>query len=450
MIEPAARTPADEAGERAVPSDASARAASSTYAAYTVAFLALIGSFNYLDRIILGLALPLIKAQMHVSDTVLGLVSGFAFALFYSLLGLPLAWLAERWSRRNIIAIGFAFWSLMTALTGFVANVWQLGVARFLMGAGEACGLAPSNSMVSDLYREARRPLALAVLGIAGSIAYIAFYPAIGWVGARYGWRAMFAVCGLPGAVLAVLFFFTVREPTRGATEARRISLDVDSLATMLRFLLRSRAYVLLLVGATFMGACAYASGVWNPTFLVRVHHLSVAAAAASLGPVQGLFGGAGVLLGGVLTDVLGRRDERWRLGVPALACLLVAPAEALFLLGTGRLAWMTGLAGTALLVFLHQAPVFAVAMSLSKVRMRAVAISAMALCASLLGQGFGPLLVGMLDDRLRPALGESAVRYSLLLVAAFAIAGGLAFAAAVPFFERDRARAAASATASG
>ena len=446
MIRPGPRAPEDAGRpDTVVSAGAGARPEWTPYAVYTLGFLTLISSFNYLDRGLLGLALPLIKAQMRVSDTVLGLVSGLAFALFYSLLGLPIAWLAERWSRRNIIAIGFAFWSAMTALTALVANIWQLGLMRFLMGAGEACGLAPSNSMVSDLYRESRRPLALGILGIASSIAYIAFYPIIGWVGQTHGWRAMFAVCGVPGAVLAAGFLLTVREPVRGAAEARRPSLHVDSLAAMVRFLLGSRAYLLMLAGAMFMGASAYAGGTWNATFLVRVHHLSLLDVAASLGPMQGLFGGAGILLGGLLTDLLGRRDERWRLRVPAIACLLAGPSEALFLLGGSRLAWMTGFALTSLLTLVHQAPVFAVAMSVSKVRMRAVAVSMMVLVASLLGQIIGPLLVGMLDDRLHAVFGDSAVRYSLLLVAACAVAGGLAFAAAVRFFERDRRRAAAA-----
>src|SRR5688572_12636921 len=151
--------------------------------AYSLGFLTLISAFNYLDRALLGLALPSIKAEMAVSDTALGLVSGLAFLLFYSLLGVPIAWLADRWNRRNIIAIGFAFWSLMTLLTGWVANIWQLALARFLMGAGEACGLAPSNSMISDLFRRERRPLALSIFGAAASIAFILFFPIVGAVG---------------------------------------------------------------------------------------------------------------------------------------------------------------------------------------------------------------------------------------------------------------------------
>lgn len=129
-------------------------------AAYSLGFLTLISAFNYFDRSLLGLAMPQIKAEMGVSDTVLGLVSGLAFVLFYSVMGVPIAWAADRWNRRNIVAAGLAFWSLMTLATGWVTNIWQLTIARFLMGAGEACGVAPSNAMTADLFRPERRPMA--------------------------------------------------------------------------------------------------------------------------------------------------------------------------------------------------------------------------------------------------------------------------------------------------
>jgi MFS family permease len=188
-------------------------------AVFSLGFLTLISTFNYLDRSLLGLALPAIKLEMQVSDTVLGLVSGLAFVLFYSIMGIPIAWAADRWNRRNIIGIGFAFWSLMTLVTGWVSNIWQLTVARFLMGAGEACGIAPSNSIISDLFRSERRTLAFAIFTTAVSISSIGFFPVLGWVGQAYGWRQMFVVAGLPGLVLAGLFVFTVKEPQRGAAE---------------------------------------------------------------------------------------------------------------------------------------------------------------------------------------------------------------------------------------
>lgn len=428
-------------GARAAP--ACERRGRRAYAAYTLGFLTLISAFNYLDRAVLGLALPLIKREMLVSDAALGLASGLAFALFYSLLGVPIAWLADRWSRRNIIAIGFAFWSVMTALTGFVGNVWQLAGARFLMGAGEACGVAPSNALVSELYPQARRALALAILGTASSLAYIFFYPLIGWIGQHHGWRSMFMVSGVPGLVLAGAFALTVREPPRIPREARRAP-DMASLRGTIRFLLGARTYLLILLGSTFMGASVYAGSTWNATFLARVHHLRLAEVAASIGPLQGLCGGAGILLGGFLTDTLGRRDERWLLRLPAIACLAAAPAEVLFLLGGGRLAWMIGFALMSFFALAHQAPIFAAAMSAARVRMRAVAISMLVLVSGLLGQIAGPLLVGLLDDRLHAAFGDSAVRYSLLFVAVCLVGASFAFFSAIGHFVRDRQRAAA------
>ena len=412
-------------------------------AIHALAFLTLISAFNYLDRAVLGLALPLIKHEMRVSDTALGLTSGLAFALFYSLLGLPLAWLADRWSRRNVIAIGFAFWSAMTALTGFVANIWQLAVTRFLMGAGEACGVAPSSSMISTLFREQRRSLALAVFGMASSLAYLLFYPLIGWIGQRYGWRGMFVASGLPGFGLALVFFLTVKEPARSLPQENEPPQRVASLSESIRFLLASRTYLLMLAGSTFMGASVYAGSTWNVTYLTRVHHLSLAEVAASIGPMQGLCGGAGILLGGFLSDALSRRDQRWLMGVPAIVCLLAAPAEVLFLLGGTRAAWMTGFGLMSFFALAHQAPLFAAAMSTARVRMRAVAISMLVLASGLLGQIAGPLLIGVLDDRLHTALGDSAVRYSLLLVA-FCLAGAsFSFFAAMGSFAQDRRRAA-------
>ena len=416
-----------------------------TFAAvYTLGFLTLISTFNYLDRTILGLALPAIKAEMNISDTMLGLVSGLAFVAFYSVLGIPIAWLADRYSRRNIIAIGLAFWSAMTLLTGFVANVWQLAGARFLMGAGEACGLAPSNSMISDLVRPARRPLAMSIFGMAFSIASIVFYPIVGWIGQHHGWRAMFISAGVPGLILA-LAFLTVKEPARGAAERsnQRSAFEPASLAQTLRFLFDSRAFLFILLGSTFMGANTFAAGIWTPTFLMRVHHFNLAQVGATIGPVRGFLGAAGVLAGGILTDRLGQRDPSWRLRAPAIACIALGPAEALFLLTDPKLLWMTGLALTSFLMLLHMGPVFAVVLNVTHVRMRAIASAIMALCATLLGQAVGPLLVGFLNDLLTPSLADDAVRYSLLINTITAIGAGVAFLAALPHLERDAARVA-------
>jgi MFS family permease len=409
---------------------------------YSLGFLTLISAFNYLDRSLLGLALPAIKAEMAVSDTALGLVSGLAFVLFYSLLGVPIAWLADRWNRRNIIAVGFAFWSLMTLLTGWVANIWQLAAARFLMGAGEACGLAPSNSMISDLFRRERRALALSIFGTASSFAFLVFFPILGEIGERYGWRQMFIVAGVPGIVLALIFYLTVREPERTGTvsEAELLRLrDPRSLFADLAFLFRSPAYLYLLAASTFMGLNVFATSVWTPTFLQRVHELSMGSIASIIGPIRGICGLAGVLIGGFVIDRLMRRSPHWRVTLPALACLLLAPVEVVFLLADERWIWMAAFAASAFLTLIHQGPLFALVMEVATPRMRALAIATLVLFGGLLGQAAGPLVVGMANDALASTVGVTAIRYSMLVIAATALLAGIMILLSGRHLERGR-----------
>jgi len=405
------------------------------YSIYTLCFLSLISAFNFTDRSILALALPAIKGEMHLSDTVLGLVYGSAFAIFYAIFGIPVAWVADHGNRRRIIALGFAFWSVMTALTGVVSNVWQLAASRFLMGCGEACCVPPAHSIIADLFRKDSRALAMSVFGTAYAVANAVFFPLAGWVSNDFGWRTMFVVAGIPGVLLALLFFVSVREPERVVTSAAERDLAQPSLADTLRFLAGSRTYLLLLVGSAFMGANIYATSAWFPTFLSRVQGLSLLQVASLIGPLRGIVGALGILAGGWLADRLGRRDVRWRIWVPAVGCLLLGPAEVLFLLGDRRGLWIAGLALVSLLTLVHQGPIFAAAMSVAQPRMRAVASSVIVFSAAVIGQVVGPLLVGALNDRLTASFGAGAIRYSLLVVAVCSLAAGVAFlcAARVP-----------------
>jgi MFS family permease len=412
-------------------------------ALYTLGFLTLISNFNYLDRSLLGLALPLIKAEMRVSDTVLGLVTGFAFVFFYSILGVPIAWAADRFSRRNIIAIGFAVWSLMTMLSGFCANIWQIAATRLVMGAGEAAGPAPSNAMIADLFRPARRPLALSIYWLAFPIGSLTIFPILGWVAEVHGWRAMFIAAGIPGMILAVVFALTVREPPRGGTDAAA-GKDTPAKAGMLEsvlYLLRSPSYLLMGGCAACMGANLYAASSWSAVFLSRVHHMSVAQIAATTGPIRGVVSAICIFGSGLLIDRLGRRDLNWRLYVPAIACLLAAPAEILFLLGKSDAAWMIGLGLSSGFVLVHQAPVFALGMSVAPARMRTMASALFLFCSAMIGQALGPLLVGALNDHLAPVYGEQAIRYSLLINAVTAVIGGLLLLAARHWLAADIAR---------
>ena len=396
---------------------------------WTLGFLTLISMFNFLDRSLLGLVLPLIKTDLQLSDTALGLISGLAFALFNSLLGVPIASLADRSNRRNIVSIGFAFWSLMTALTGWVSTGWQLAACRFLMGAGEAAGSAPSQAIIAAKFSEAKRPLAISIFTASTAMSSLLFMPIAGWVASTYGWRAAFHVSGAVGLVLAAVFFLTVREPPRAQTAA-----DKPASVPLLKAigtLVAVPAYRWLLVGAAFMGGALYGMATWLTAMLVRVHSLSIVEVASVVTPLGGIAGLIGIVGTGLLADRLGRRDPRWRLWVPALICFVCVPGYVAFLLGDQWPVWVAGLGVVFALQGAYQGPAYAACLSLAPEGMRAVSISVPVLCSGLGGQVFGPLVIGMLNDALAGSYGEEGIRYSLLVAALCTLVGGLCFLAA-------------------
>lgn len=407
---------------------------------YALIVLTLVSTLNYFDRSVLSLVLPLIKKEFAVSDTTLGIVTGLI--AIYAILGVPIAWLAERWSRRNIIAIGLAFWSAMTAATGFVGSIGQLGVTRFLMAVGESGGLAPSQSLLSDLFSKRRRPLVLSILSTASSIALLVYSPIAGWIAAHYGWRAVFLAAGAPGMVVAVVLFFTIREPKKPkgpSADAQKVAPLGEALA----FLFGSKAYLLCLLGTTIMGVYLYGISAWDATLLVRVRHLTVPQIATWFQPTRGLVSAIGIVVGGLLSSRLERLDERWRCWIPGIACLALAPFQFIYLFGGSMPVWVTGYVVAALFSIMHQGPIYAVYVGVAKTRMRAVAVSVALLGATVMGQFGGPILIGWLNDTMHAHFGEEAIRYSMLVVMACAFLGGLCYLAAGRYLVADTQRAA-------
>jgi MFS family permease len=392
---------------------------------WSLGFLTVISTFNYLDRSLLGLLLPLIKADLDLSDTALGLISGLAFALFYSVLSIPIAGYADRFSRRNIIAIGFGFWSFMTAMTGYVTNGLQMAFCRFLMGAGEAAGLAPSQSMISDKISTQRRPLALAIFSTASAIDSICFLPLAAWIAGTHGWRFTFHLAGFCGLIMAGLFFLTVKEPARksGPKVIEKVPLW-EAFTT----LWRSPAYRVMMAGVSFMGGSLYAAGTWTTALLTRVHGLTVTEVGVYVTPIRGVVGIVGIVACGWLADRLGRIDGRWRYRVPAIASIILTPAYVAFLLSDVPAIWVTGMLVTAGLYSAFQGPTFAATIALSPDRIKTVAVAINIFFTGLIGQIIGPLMVGVLNDYLAPSYGDLAIRYSMLTVAACTLLGGLCF----------------------
>jgi predicted MFS family arabinose efflux permease len=282
--------------------------------------------------------------------------------------------------------------------------------------------------MIADLFPASRRPLALALYGTAATIAYALLFPLAGWIAENYGWRAMFMAAGVPGLALAIAFYLTVPEPERHTPPPARTLSPSGSMMRDLKALFANRCFVWIFAGVTFMGANVWATGAWTPTFFGRVHGLGMTEAAAIIGPSRGVLGAAGILAGGFIVDRLRREHIRWRVGIPALACAAVGPAEALFLLGDSTEAWFAGFALASFFTLIHQGPIYAAVVNIVEARRRALAIAVVLLGASLVGNIIGPSGVGILNDILAPRFGDTAIRYSLMLIAVSPVIAAVCF----------------------
>ncbi len=383
---------------------------------YTLGVLVVVYTFNFIDRQILSILIEPIKADLGVSDFGMGLLSGTAFAIFYATLGMPLALIADRWNRRNLIGLSLAVWSGMTALSGLAMNFWQLAVARIGVGIGEA-GCSPSaHSMLADLYPAKERATALGIysLGIPFGVMFGLF--AGGAIADAFGWRQAFFIVGIPGLVLSVIVFLTVKEPPRGHADGHShdSSESHASILEVFRFLLARRAFVHMAAGGGLTAFVGYGLITWAPTFFVRSHDMSLTEAGFWLGLVLGIPGGLGIVAGGWLSDRFGARDARWYLWVVAVALAVVVPiGAAAFLVD----AWWLSLILLCVPVMLgnfYQGTTFAQTQGIAPVRMRAVAAAILLFLLNFIGFVFGPPAVGILSDVLAGSFGQDALRYSL------------------------------------
>jgi len=406
---------------------------------YVLGLLTIVYGLNFVDRTIFNVLIEPIKKEFALSDTTMGLLAGFGFVLFYSVLGIPIARLADRLSRRNIVAAAFAFWSAMTCLCGMASNVTTLALARVGVGIGESAGTPASQSLIADLYTKNERPRALGIYAVGTYLGVFLGYFIGGYVNQHYGWRAAFYAAGLPGLVLALVLWLTVSEPRRGAMAE---TFKPEPLGATLRFLLLQPTFVIVLVGFCLTTFTNYATSVWIPPFLARVHHLSSSEIGTYAGTFKGLAGMAGTLVGGIVVARMSRNDDRWKLWAPAIMSALAAPVFAICMLTQSFAVMITALALTSFLLGFHLGPIFAIAQTVARPSMRALASAMTLLTATCFGQGVGPLTVGLLNDALQPSYGADAVRYSLLSAAATTVLGALLFVWAARFIRADIARA--------
>lgn len=417
--------------------------ASKTAAVYALVMLTLIYSLNFLDRTVITILIDPIKHDYHLSDKVMGFISGFGFVIMYSILAAPVARWADRGNRRSIITWGLVLWSGMTALAGVARNAVQLTLSRFGVGIGEAAGTAPSASMISDLFRGEQRATAMSVYQLGPVIGGFLGAFIGGWVNQYYGWHHAFLVAGIPGLIVAVIFRLTVKEPARGSSEQKKVSTLQQNLGETFRFMWRQRCYMLILVGFCFTTFTQFGFGTWAAPFLGRIHHLNTAQIGTYIGTVRALAGLVGTLGGGYLSDWAATHwNMRWKIYVSGICSILAFPGVLLFVFSQSLFWCIVGFTIVSAMSPVHVGPIVAASHSTVKVGMRAFSTSIVYLISELIGLGLGPFLMGVFNDHYRLRLGVDVIRYSMSTAAITTFVGGTIFLVAAQFFQRDMARA--------
>ena len=382
---------------------------------YALGLLTVVYTFNFVDRQLLSILQESIKADLLLSDQQLGLLTGFAFALFYTVAGIPIARYADRNNRRNVVAIAIALWSFMTAISGLVQNYLQLLLARIGVGVGEAGGSPPAHSMISDIFPPERRASALAFYSMGINFGILFGFLAGGWLNEFFDWRVAFFVVGAPGIVVALFVRYTLREPIRGLMEDRQDVATDTPFPEVLKLLWSRLSFRHLAIGGALNAFAGYSSSNWTASFMIRSHDMSTGELGTWLALIMGVGGAIGVFWGSYIAERLAKFDVRWYMWMPTITGMICVP----FMIAT----YVVEGAYTALIVSVVPGVLFnvylgnslAMTHALVGLRMRAVASAILFFLINLIGMGLGPWGVGLLSDMLSAELGSESLRYAML-----------------------------------
>lgn len=408
-----------------------------------LAILVAVNVMSQLDRQIMNVLLPKVQADLSLSDAQSGWLAGFAFAICYSIAGLPLARFADRGSRSGLIAVSLAVWSAMTAACGLARSFVELFVARIGVGIGEA-GCAPAaHSLISDHFPRSHRGRALATyqLGVPAGILLGSIVG--GTLSDHLSWRSVFFLFGVPGIALALFVRAVLKEPARGGFEGQT-DPGVEPIGEIARFFVRTPAMRQILCAATLQTLAVGAQVTFNFTFLTRVHDLSGTEAGVVIGLLTGIFGGVGTYLGGWLGDRFGARDARWVLWWIALGGLVSIPFSLTAYLVPSAPIAIVALSISVVGSYFYTGACHVIAQSLARPRMRAITASIMLFSMNLLGYGLGPPIAGAISDALG---GDDALRYALAAMNAVLVWACVHYALAARTYREDLQAAATALT---
>ncbi|MFT5574804.1 MAG: putative MFS family arabinose efflux permease [Bermanella sp.] len=384
---------------------------------YTLGLLTLVYCFNFIDRQLLAILQESIKADLDLSDSQLGLLTGFAFAVFYVIAGIPIARWADRSNRRNIVALALFAWSFMTAISGFAQNYLQLLLARVGVGVGEAGGSPPSHSLISDMFPPERRASAFGFYSMGVNFGILFGFLLGGWINEFFGWRTAFMVVGAPGILLALLVRFTIKEPQRGQSESREASTDMEPVAKVVALLWQLRTFRHMAVASGLSAFTGYAAANWNASFMIRTHGMSTGELGTWLALIMGVGGAAGVFGGALLADKLAERDMRWHMWLPGLLALVAIPFVVSVYLVAGAYQALVMMVVPGVLSNVYLGSTIATAHRLVGLRMRAMSSAVLFFVLNIIGLGAGPATIGVVSDLLAPQFGGESLRMAMLFV---------------------------------
>jgi MFS family permease len=391
----------------------------SAYKSYLLSVLMVILAFNYVDRLALGLLLQYIKVDLKLSDTQLGFLGGIAFALFYSIMGIPIARWADRGNRVTIITVTTALWSAAVALCGLAGSFAQLLLIRIGVAVGEAGCIPPAHSLIADHFKREERPKAVSTYMLGAPLSMLLGYFLAGWLNELYGWRTTFMLLGIPGLVLAAIAGFTLKEPRRGrltpTTEAP--APPQPSLRDVCVTLWTNTTFRHLLLCFAVLSFFGHGISLWKPAFFARSYGLQSGELGSWFAVIYGAGGLLGTYWGGLLASRYAVSNERLQLRAMAGAYSSFAVISACIYLSPTPYLAFGFLALATVGVNMTTGPLFATIQTLVQERMRAMSIAFIYLFANLIGMGLGPLAAGALSDGLRSLVGEESLRYALLVL---------------------------------
>lgn len=429
------------------------RFASKSYRTFVLLLLTLIYAFNFIDRQIIGIISPFIKADLGLTNTQLGYLKGFYFALLYSVIGIPIAWLADRYSRVNILTASLTIWSGFTALSGLASSFFMLGFARMGVGVGEAGGSPTSHSIISDLYPKEERASALAVYSIGIPLGLGFAYFLTGWLLGgppedAISWRKLLIILGVTGIALAIFARLVIREPKRGAQEKARDDAIKIPFKYAIKTLLSIKSWWAMCMGIALASFVSYAVSAWQIDYLLpfdgsQDKPYGFRKMMYVLAFLNCVIYGSGTFFGGWLTQRLSKKSVRVYGLIPAISILICLP----LLISTfwATTTWIHLLCGGSLLFFLgiYLGPSFAVAQTLAPINMRAMSTALFFLVLNMIALGGGPTVTGYLIDYFEPAHGNiHAIRLSLSWVSAMFILSAISFLIAAVTLPKDWAEA--------